>query len=325
MIKGPWTGSRRRGLLLAAGTGLLARAAAAQPQATAAELAQINTMALRANRGTVGIITGGVDGTYIRIAADLAAVLDSDRLRIIAMVGRGSVQNIADIILLRGVDLGIVQSDVLTFTRRERLYPSLDRLIQYVCKLFDEEVHILARPGIETLQDLAGKPVNVDLLGSGTAMTASLLFGALGLGAQERNDPQDVALERLRRGEIAALVYVAGKPARLFSSVRPEEGLRLLPVPSTPALLQTYTPATFMEADYPGLVPPGGVETLAVGSVLAVYGWPPGSERHVKISRFVEAMTANFDALLRPPRHPKWHEVDLAATVPGWTRFTPAP
>ncbi|NGM20792.1 TAXI family TRAP transporter solute-binding subunit [Roseomonas stagni] len=310
----------RRSLLTAAGT-LLAMPALAQGN----PVAQLNAMAARANAGTVGIVAGGVDGTYIRIAADLAAVLDdADRLRVIAMIGRGSVQNIADIMVLRGVDLGIVQSDVLAYARRERLFPSVDRLIQYVCKLYDEEIHILAAPGIASVQDLAGKAVNVDLPGSGTAMTASLVFSGLGVRVREENAPQDAALERLRRGEIAALVYVAGKPARLFAGVRPEEGLRLLPLPAEPALLDTYLPARFERADYPALVPEGGIETMAVGAVLAVYGWAPGTERHRKVSRFVDALTERFDAFLRPPRHPKWREVNLAAEVPGWTRFTPA-
>ncbi len=309
----------RRALLLAA-AGLAANPALAQQGG----VATLNSMSARANAGTVGIVAGGVDGTYIRIAADLAAVLDDgDRLRVIAMLGRGSVQNIADIMVLRGVDLGIVQSDVLAYARRERLFPSVERLIQYICKLYDEEVHILAAPGIERVQDLAGRPVNVDLRGSGTAMTASLLFGALGIQVQERNSSQDVALEALRRGEIAALVYVAGRPARLFSGIRAEDNLRFLPLPAEPALLETYLPARLGPEDYPALVPPAGVDTLAVGAVLAVYAWPTGSERHRKVSRFVEALTDNFQAFLRPPRHPKWREVNLSAEVPGWTRFVP--
>ena len=310
----------RRALLLAAAGLLAAPAARAQTN----PVAQLNAMVARANAGTVGIVAGGVDGTYIRIAADLAAVLDdSDRLRVVAIIGRGSVQNIADIMVLRGVDLGIVQSDVLAYARRERLFPSVDRLVQYVCKLYDEEIHILAGPGIASVQELDGKAVNVDLPGSGTAMTASLIFDALGIRVQERNAPQDSALDQLRRGEIAALVYVAGKPARLFSAIRPDEGLRLLPLPAEATLLDTYLPARFAAADYPALVPPEGIDTLAVGAVLAVYAWTPGTERHRKVSRFVEALSEHFDRFLRPPRHPKWREVNLAAEVPGWTRFTP--
>ena len=223
----------------------------------------------RVNAGTVGVISGGLDGTYARIAADLAAVLDDgDTLRVLPILGKGSLQNISDILALRGVDIGIVQSDVLAYAKREKLYPNVEQLIQYIAKLYDEEVHVLAAPGVPRLEDLAGKPVNVDVRGSGTAMTASILFD--GIGIEPRHAPQDTALEQLRRGEIAALVYVAGKPARLFSNVPAETRLHFLPVPATPALLETYLPSTLAPTDYPTLVPGEPVETIAVGAVMAV-------------------------------------------------------
>jgi TRAP transporter TAXI family solute receptor len=311
----------RRGLLLGAAAAGLGGAALAQGVTPT-----LNALAVRANAGTVGIISGGPDGTYVRIAADLAAVLDDgDALRVLPILGKGSLQNIADILVLRGVDIGIVQSDVLAYARREKLLPGVDSLIQYIAKLYDEEVHVLARADVARIEDLAGKPVNVDVRGSGTAMTATLLFDALGIPVVARNDPQDSALERLRRGDIAALVYVAGKPARLFGGIPADAGLKLLPVPATPALLETYLPAEFRHADYPALVPEAGtIETIAVGAVMAVYAWPAATERHRKVARFVEAFTTKFPAFLQPPRHPKWREVNLAAQVPGWTRFTPA-
>jgi TRAP transporter TAXI family solute receptor len=320
----------RRALMIGAATmgaamGAALPAAAQEQKVTPAETAQLNLMALRANAGTVGIVTGAADGTYVRIASDLAAVLDGERLRVNPILGRGSLQNIADIMLLRSVDLGIVQTDALAHARRQQMFPSLDRLIHYVCKLYDEEVHVLARPGIAAVHDLAGQRVNIDQPGSGTAVTASLILEALGIAVEPMHDPQDVALERLRRGEIAALVYVAGKPARLFTGIRPEEGLRLLPLPAAPALLETYLPTALTAADYPALLPEGGAETLAVGAALVAHAWQPNSERHRKVARFVQALTQNFDAFLRPPRHPKWREVNLAATVPGWSRSAAAP
>jgi len=300
----------------------------ASAQTTAPESAQrvtqiLRAMAARANAGTVGVISGGVDGTYIRFAADLAAVLDDgDTLRVVPVVGKGSIQNLRDIVLLRGIDIGIVQSDVLAYARRERLIPGVVSLIQYITKLYDEEVHVLARESVRDLAALAGKTVNVDGRGSGTAMTASLVFGALGIGITPAYDPQDVALTRLRRGEIDAMVFVAGKPARLFATIEPASGLRFLQITPTPALLETYLPASISHTDYPNLIPAGtSVETIAVGAVMAVYAWPPGSERHRKVSRFVVALNEKFEQFLRPPRHPKWREVNLAAQVPGWTRF----
>jgi TRAP transporter TAXI family solute receptor len=275
-----------------------------------------------ANAGTVGVIAGGVDGTYIRIAADLASVLDNgNALRVIAMIGKGSLQNIQDIVLLRGVDIGIVQSDALAFARRTRLVPGADNLIQYMAKLYDEEIHVLARRDINSLEDLAGQAVNVDLVGSGTAMTASLLFDTLGVRVRTTNDVQDVALTKLRNGEIAAMVFVAGKPARLFVGIGADSGLHFLPIAPASDLMETYLPATLTTADYPNLVPSEGVETIAVGAVMAVYAWAPGSDRYRKVARFVEALQSRFQEFLRPPRHPKWREVNLAAQVPGWVRF----
>ena len=174
----------------------------------------------RANQGTVTIISGGVDGTYIRIASDLSAVLDkSGQLRILPIIGKGSVQNITDLLYLKGIDMGIVQSDVLSFIRKENLHPNIAQRIRYITKLYNEEVHILAGRDIGQLSDLAGKKVNVDVAGSGTAMTAATLFDTLGLSIEATNFDQALALEKVRDGELAATVYVAGKPTDLFRKI----------------------------------------------------------------------------------------------------------
>ena len=302
---------------------LLAQGAAAAPQP--ATLVP-DTLIGRANAGTVGVISGGVDGTYIRIAADLAAVLDDgDRLRVLALIGKGSVKNLSDIMMLRGIDIGIVQSDVLAFAKRDRTLPAVALVVQYIAKLYDEEVHVLARRDITRLEDLAGKPVNIDVRGSGTAMTASLMFDYLRIATTATYDDQGTALEKLKTGQIAAMVYVAGKPARLFSTLDAASGLHFLPVPMTPALLDTYLPSSLGHDVYPGLVAPGGdVYTIAVGAVMAVYGWPANTDRYKRVARFVNDFFDKFEAFQRPPRHPKWKEVNIAAQVPGWTRFAAA-
>jgi uncharacterized protein len=272
----------------------------------------------KANAGTVGIISGGVDGTYVRIAADLAAVLDDGQtLRVLPVLGKGSLRNVADIMYLRGIDIGIVQSDVLTYVKQQRQYPGVDQSLQYV--------HVLARKEITRVEDLAGQPVNVDVAGSGTAMTASLIFDALGIAVQTRNFDQPSALERLKQGELAAIVFVSGQPARLFANVMQDSGLHFLPLPLTNALAAIYLPADLTHESYPALVDDGAtVPTVAVGSVMAVFAWQQGNERYAKVSRFIDAFFTKFPELLKPPRHPKWKDVNLAAKVPGWTRFGPA-
>lgn len=274
----------------------------------------------------VGVEGAGIGGTYLRNAADLANALNGPDLRVVPIVGQGSVQNLDDLLHLRGVDVAIVQADALAYVRREHLVPpGTERAIQYIAKLYDEEVHIIAGAEVRTLDDLKGKTINADLPRSGSAMTARLLFGALGIPVTFTDDPQDVAVERLKRGEIAAVVRVSGKPVSMFAELPADAGLHLLPLPVNERLLQTYAPGSFTHADYPNLVPDEqSVDTLAVGSVLAVYGWPQGSARYRQVARFVAALFAHFDRLQQPPAHPKWKEVNLAAEVPGWTRFPAA-
>ena len=63
---------------------------------------------------------------------------------------------------------------------------------------------------------------------------------------------------------------------------------------------------------------------MAVGAVLAAYNHQ-NAERRDRIVRFSRALSLKFDSFMRPPRHPKWRDVNLTATVPGWTKFGSAP
>jgi TRAP transporter TAXI family solute receptor len=305
---------------------LFTMAGAMTGAAAGAAAQSVEALRNRVNQGTVAIISGGVNGTYIRIASDLAAVLDKgDELRILPVIGKGSVQNITDLLYLRGIDVAIVQSDVLGYIRKERLHPNLEQRIRYITKLYNEEVHILAGRDVHKIQDLAGRKVNLDIVGSGTAMTASTLFDALDMSVEATHFDQALALEKVKSGEIAAMVYVAGKPTELFRKIDPGSGVHFLSVPLNEQLLQIYLPSVLTHDDYPGLVAEDTpLDTVAVGAVMAVYNWEPNTDRFRRVDAFVQSFFNNFSAFLKPPRHPKWQDVNLAATLPGWTRFSTA-
>jgi TRAP transporter TAXI family solute receptor len=295
------------------------------PGGTARE--QIEIYRDQVNAGMVGVVSGGIDGTYLRVATDLANVLDNteDGLRILPISGKGSLQNVWDLVFARGIDVALVQSDVLAYAKREKIFPRVDALIQYICHLYDEEVHVLAGKDVQRVEDLAGKKVNVDNRGSGTFMTASLIFGQLGIAVEPTHFDQALALEKLKSGEIAAALYVVGKPARLFTGLPPDSGFHFLAVPQTDELKQTYEPAELAAEDYPQLIGEGAnVPTLKVSAVLAVYAWSPRAERYKKVARFVDAFFSHANALQQRPRHPKWRELSLAENLPGWQRFPPA-
>jgi TRAP transporter TAXI family solute receptor len=277
----------------------------------------------RANRDTVGLVSGSVSGTYARFAQDLSDALDAPgELRVIAMLGKGSIQNIADLLYLRNVDAAIVQSDVLRFLRDGKVFPGLEEKIRYVMRLYDEEVHVLARPEIDSLKDLAGRKVNFGPKGSGTAMTTKILFDVEDIPVEPLNLSYSEALAALKAGTIAAAVFIVGKPATYFREIGSEHRLHFLPVELSKGLEETYVDSVLTSADYPNLVPEGErVPTIAVGAVMAVYNWKPGTSRYDRVVRFVRRMLDSLPVLQTDAYHPKWRAVDPRATVPGWQRF----
>jgi TRAP transporter TAXI family solute receptor len=276
----------------------------------------------RKNNWTVGIAGGLIDGTYMRFADELAKVLDDgDNLRILPIVSYGAASNLEDLIYLRGIDLAITQSDVFEYFRTERKTPNLQNRVHYVLRLPVSELHILAKNDIHSIEDLRGKKVNFGPAGSGSSLTGTIVFQRLGVQVEQVLIDQQSALQKLQSGEVAALVRVVGKPVDFFTRIPASAGLHLVPVPFTRTFADYYTLGEFKASEYPTLIPEGQkVDTIAVPAVLAVFNWPKGSDRYRRIERFTEQLFAKFDKFQAAPRHPKWRDVNLAATVPGWTR-----
>jgi len=279
-----------------------------------------------ASRGVVELEVTGTAGISLRIAEDLANIIDDGATRrLVPVIGKSSLQNITDLKLLRGVDIAILQTDVLDYAKEQQLFPGLESSFSYIAKLYNEEFHLLARPDIKTLANLANQKVNVDAQGSGTAITANRVFDMLRLKVQQTNDSQEVALEKLRKGEIAALAFAAGKPAPLFATLAKDDGLHLLSIPANPALTAAYQTVRLTSADYPVLISADqGVDTVAVGAVLVAADLRLIPERYRNVSNFVDAFFTGFSSLLTPGHHKKWQEVSLTAELPGWRRYAPA-
>jgi TRAP-type uncharacterized transport system substrate-binding protein len=280
----------------------------------------------RKNAWTVGIAGGLIDGTYMRFADELAKVLDDgDNLRILPIVSYGAASNLDDLLYLRGVDLAVTQSDVFEYFRTERKTPNLQNRVHYMLRLPVAELHILAKTDIRSVEDLRGKRVNFGPAGSGSSLTGTIVFQRLGVQVEQILIDQQSALRKLHSGEVAALVRVVGKPVDFFSRIPPNSDLHLLSIPFTSTFADYYTVGQFEGKDYPSLITEGEkVDTIAVPAVLSVFNWPRGSDRYRRIERFAERLFSQWDQFLMPPRHPKWRDVNLGATVPGWTRHVVA-
>jgi uncharacterized protein len=302
-------------MILAAGAGLPTPAGAAAQAPGAA-----------VNRGVVELEIGSGSGISVRIAEDLAGLIDDGATRrVLPVIGKGSLQNITDLKLLRGIDMAIVQADVLDYAKQQNYFPGLEYSVTYICKIYNEEFHLLARSEIKTVADLANKKVNVDLRGAGTGVTAARIFDSLKISVTPTYEPQEVALAELRKGDIAALAFVAGKPAPIFRDLIGEDRLHFVPIPLAPTVTNVYAPAQLTAADYPGLIQYNQpVDTVAVGTVLVAANLQPFSERYRNLATFADAFFTGFPTLLQPGHHSKWREVNITAEFPGWRRFPPA-
>ena len=246
-------------------------------------------------------------------------------MRLFQVEGRGSLRDVTDLAFARGIDAAVIQSDTLAFLRREPLFPGMYNFLRYVGKLSDKEVHVLATSDIGSLQDLTGKRVNFGPGDSETFMTAARIFESVKTIVEPTKLSHDLALEKLRRGEIAAMVYVAAKPANLFQFETRADNLHFLPVPASMDINTGYRPARLEDADYPQSIEGGkAVETLAVGSILVVYNWPRGTDRFRKVSRFVKTLLDQLNSKRTSAHHPRWRDLDISSPVTGWTRFGPA-
>jgi len=277
----------------------------------------------RKNNWTVGIVGGQLSGTYMTFANELAEVLDDgDNLRVIPIVTYGAASNMDDLLYLQQVDLAVTQSDVFDYFRTQRKISNLANRVHYIVRLPVSELHILAAPGIESIEDLKGKKVSFGPAGSASSLTGTIVFQRLGVQVEQVLFDNPTALQKLKSGELAALVRVIGKPIDFFAKIPANSGLHFIPIPYSQLFADYYAVSELTNKEYPNLVPEGQpVETLGVPAVLAVFNWAKGTDRYRRVERFTQAFFNKWEKFREPQRHPKWRDVNLAATVPGWTRW----
>ena len=290
-----------------------------------------------ANKSTVTVISGGISGTYIRFATDLANVLDNletNDMRVLPIAGRGGGQNVMDILFVRGIDMGITQQDHLAFFKQRdpALFSNIENRVHYITKLYNSEYHLVARKDVKSFDDLRGKTVNFWKPFSATDIAGQTIFKMLGIDVKITHYDTQLALEKVKSGEIAATTLLAGSPIGGYSKITKDEDLHFVPLNEETVgkkrfqkLLEVYLPIKIKAKDYPLMMEPGSdVPTVASGAVLAVYNFSADHERYRKVAKFVDRFFSNYEKFLKHPRHKKWAEVNLAASLPGWTRFRAA-
>ena len=278
----------------------------------------------RLNAGTIVLAGGLLEGAPIRFATEIARVVnDGGAVHVLPIVTRGPTENVNDLLYLRGVDTAIINSDSLEEYKSQ--VPQIRQRMTYLLSLFPSELHIFVRPEIRSLSDLAGKKVNFNTQGTAAAYSGPLIFSRLGVDVEKMFIPHPVALEQLKRGEIAGVVFVTSKPVDAFVKGKWEPGFKFLAVEYGSKFEDYYLPSYLEPTDYPNLVAKGErIATIAVPTILASFNWRPSSPRYHRVARFVDQLFSRVDKLQAPGFDPKWKDVNLTTRVPGLERFQPA-
>jgi TRAP-type uncharacterized transport system substrate-binding protein len=278
----------------------------------------------RLNAWTVGLAGGLLEGAPIHFATEIARVVnEGNEMHVLPVVTRGPTDNVNDLLYLKGIDAAIINSDSLEEYKSQ--VPQIQKRITYLLSLFPSELHVFVRPEIHTLADLAGKKVNFNTQGTAAAYSGPLIFSRLGIDVEKTFIPHPLALEQMKRGEFAAVVFVTSKPVDAFTKGKWDEGFKFLPVEFGPKFEDYYLASTLSSSDYPNLIKKDeSVPTIAVPTILAAYNWPEGSPRYRRVARLVDELFSRIDKLKSPGFDPKWKDVNLATQVPGLERFPAA-
>lgn len=283
----------------------------------------------------LGMVTGARTGTYYQIGEDIRNVAEKANIPVTLRESGGSVDNLQKMATTgENAALGIVQSDVIAFLMRSEKPRSREiaRKLRLVLPLFKEEVHILARKEIVSIEDLQDKRVVVGSSGSGSMMTAVNLLSRLGIKPMRLYEvsPAEAAVA-VMANRADAMVYVAGKPIPLFRNM---QNLAASSNPKMAALLDTvhfleipstksnglYEMATLTPQDYYFVKAP--ISTLAVRSALVSYDFTLKNTPYYKqrCDQLKALGTALANALpeLQATGHRKWQEVDLNRPLTLW-------
>lgn len=268
----------------------------------------------------IGIITGSEKGTYYQFGLNLKTLVKRHGMNVTVATSKGSVENVFAVYQRPATQLGIVQSDVLAFVARVETDPVLKQIakkIKMVFPLYNEEIHVLGRKNIADFDDLAGKRVAIGREGSGTYLTARLMFKVAEVEPREMvNIDTDEALAELKAGRIDAMFYVAGAPVKLFTeNVTAADNLALIPVTSK-SITEFYPTVEIPASMYRWQA--GPLRTVAVKAVLVSFDFRRlGCDN---VGRFAQLLASNM-GWLTEHGHPKWKSVQLDYPLKGWEQY----
>lgn len=282
--------------------------------------------------------TGSITGTYYPVGGLITSVLTSPPgarpcgpaggcgvpgLIPIVQTSKGSVDNVEAIQTGR-VESGFVQSDIAfgaftgsgVFAGREPM-----QNLRGIASLYLESVHIVARPeaGIESVRDLRGRRVSLDVEGSGTLVDARLILAAFGLSEKDIEPvyvPMGQAIGLMKEQKLDALFFVAGYPAGAVLEITRDIGARLVPI-AGPEVDQLLSRHRFFARDaVPGGVYPNNDTETATVSVAALWAVAADLDEEL-VYEMTRTLWHPASRETLDQGHPKGSEIRLETALQG--------
>ncbi|HEU0059118.1 MAG TPA: hypothetical protein VFR19_04500 [Hyphomicrobiaceae bacterium] len=279
--------------------------------------------------GMVTVLTDGIadpNGQGTLAVNELAERLGQiGTLRVLPIAGHGGDENARDLLYLKGVDLAILNSDLLAYLEQARKYPDARRRLRYVTHLLDQKVYLLARKEFSSIEQLRGRRLLVLSRSGSSYATAIALFGLLKIEVKLQWPGPDAVLGDAGSTDFDAVLLLSSELNRLRLGAQLRENFRLLPISMTPALQKAYLPAVVEAQEIPGLAATERkLDTVAVSTLLTVYDWNVKHSRFNSVKNFIAAFFTALPELRRQGSASVWRQLNIDARPPGWTRHVAA-
>ncbi len=234
------------------------------------------------------IATGSVGGTYFPVGKAIASVISKppgdvscekggkcgvDGLIAIAKAAPGSVANVRAV-NSGTIDSALAQADIVTWAYEGKgPFENEDKFdnLRVIASLYPEAVHLVVAKGsgIKTIEDLRGKRVSIDRVGSGTRIDALLILKAYGISQKDiiaHSVDASQASDLILTGELDAYFLIAGTPSLVVSDLAERSKIDLIAITGSPAAKLKSENNYFVTnkipaGTYKGL---GEIETLSV-------------------------------------------------------------
>lgn len=284
--------------------------------------------AARVNDNTIGVVFTHEE-LFHQLVHNLEAELEQEsNLRIVPIMGKNHVQSVFDLLYLKGIDLALLRADALEYVRRNADMDSVLRVTRNIAKISDEKLIVVASTDYDSIEDLDGQVVGFGIHGSGEFVTGSLAFDIMGIESIPIEVDEVTAIERVKSGELAAIVYLLRAPdaiqtgtdleaSKAMAALKADEEVHVLPLPESEAMSAIYRPTTLTNDDLP-LIPAGeSIASYSVDVILAAYNFRDANIRSQKQERFVNAFVDGLDGLQSDVYQPVWKRVELGLQTPN--------